>query len=394
MGMSFGPVWKNLKQLDAWVGRALTQVLALFSRRPASFAGSAPSASPRRVICAQFTGLGNVALALPLLRALREKGVSVAFWSFTGQAEIVSLSNLVDEVWSTPARPSFFVWGWIPALLRARRFRADAFVDLETASSLSAVLAKLSGAKTRIGYYGTGSSARERLYTHLVSVSSVRHISETHLMPLVALGLGKAPTRPPAFPPLPDLSAVRTLLPDVRGRKRVIVSINSNESRWHRHWPEANWTALCNQLLEDRSIDLFFPGGVGERDRIQALIAGLRDPIRAHNLAGEPTLAELLKLLSESELIVTIESGVMHLAAWTGRPMVALFGPQSPEIAGPLNPRAKTFWGKTACSPCYAPNRGAAAACRDNQCMKRIEVDEVVETCRAQLAANERGQAA
>ena len=379
--------WKRLRKLDFWVGAPLAWALGVLSRKSPSLAGTVPTSPPRRVICSQFTGLGNVTLSLPLLRALKEADVKVAFWSFEGQAELVELSGLADEVWGAPARSSFFLWRWIPAVIRARKFKADAFIDLETSSSLSAVLARLSGAPARVGFLGSGGTAREKLYTQLVSVSSVRHQSETLLLPLVSLGLGKPPSRRPSLPSLPDLSDVRTLFPDVRGRKKVIVNVNSNESRWHRHWPDSNWVSFCNQICEDRDVDLYFPGGAADRGRIQNLIAQLKDPVRAHNLAGEPTLAELLKLLTECDLVVTVESGIMHLAAWSGSPVLALFGPQTPEVGGPLGAQVRTIWGKTACSPCYLATIGAPAACRDNTCMRQIDVADVLEASRTLLGA-------
>src|SRR6185503_20323539 len=89
-----------MRRIDYWVGKPVIWAIRLFTPRPQSLHGDVhPKKLPKRVICTKFIGLGSVVLSLPLLKALKESGVEIAFWTFAGQAELAKLSGYVDHVW-------------------------------------------------------------------------------------------------------------------------------------------------------------------------------------------------------------------------------------------------------------------------------------------------------
>jgi ADP-heptose:LPS heptosyltransferase len=88
--------------------------------------------------------------------------------------------------------------------------------------------------------------------------------------------------------------------------------------------------------------------------------------------AGETSLKELCAILKRVDLMVTCDSGPMHIAAAMGTPTVALFGPTDPERTGPYGGGHKVLQGRMTCIPCFKRK------CRENQCMREIEVEEVL----------------
>jgi ADP-heptose:LPS heptosyltransferase len=377
-----------MQRIDDWIGKPLTWLLGRFTRQARFLGGEAPGRLPRRVICSKFIGIGSVVLSLPLLRALKDAGIEVAFWSFPGQADLVRLSGLADHVWEI--RPT--LTGFLPSLLRtwlaARRFGADAFLDLEPTANFTALLSRTSGAGVRVGFMAN-KPEREILFTHLVALTTPRHMSENILWMAKLLGCDVEPGKA-ALPPLPKSAAEAAPPASLKssGRRRVVVNINTSDlGASLRLWPRPHWIALCEELLRDPAVELVFPGIARERPSVAALIAGIPGGAgRVFNVAGQTSILELIGLLREADLVVSVDSGVMHLAAWAGAPVVGLFGPETPALYAPRTARARVLWSGLPCSPCCTVATEKHTRCRDNQCMKRIGPAQAVAACRAVLA--------
>jgi len=103
------------------------------------------------------------------------------------------------------------------------------------------------------------------------------------------------------------------------------------------------------------------------------------DTDRVINFAGKTTFQELITLYSLSDLLVTNDSGPVHFASTTNLPVIALFGPETPKIFGPMSPHAKVISLGLACSPCISVFNQKKSSCTDNQCMKQITVEMVIQ---------------
>ena len=372
-----------MRRIDYWVGKPLIWLLGKFTPKARSLHGDHhPQTPAKRVICAKFIGLGSVVLSLPLLRALKESGVRVAFWSFAGQAELVQLSGYVDEVFVI--RPS--LRQFLPTLLRswmqARRFKADAFLDLEPTANFTAVLSRIVGAKARIGFMSAKPS-RESLFTHLVALTPERHMVENNLIMTRHLGVPSNPDGANLLPGVPErIRRLDSVLPVTPGRRRIVLNVNSSDLSWHRMWPEQHWVNLAEQLLRDPVVELVFPGGPNERERVERIVSRLNHPGRIFNVAGTTSLLEIMRVLLDAELVVSVDSGIMHLAAWMDVPLLGMFGPETPSLYAPRSPRAMVLSARLPCSPCLSVAAEKITRCQDNQCMKRITPAEVYRTCR------------
>jgi heptosyltransferase-2 len=127
-----------------------------------------------------------------------------------------------------------------------------------------------------------------------------------------------------------------------------------------KRWP---YFAELSQRLEMPAIVL---GSAKERE----LGAG----VKGRNLAGETTLDEAIELMAGAALVVSNDSGLMHVAAALGRPQVALYGSSSPRHTPPLSAQARVLWLGIDCSPCYARE----CPLGHFRCMKELSVEQVL----------------
>jgi len=174
----------------------------------------------------------------------------------------------------------------------------------------------------------------------------------------------------------PPGTEIRLPLPD----PRLAVDAAAVEATRRRFGLEAPYAALCPgaeygpakrwpyfaELSRRLALPVVALGGARERES-GAGIAG-------RNLAGETTLDEAIELLAGASLVVSNDSGLMHVAAALGRPQLALFGSSSPTHTPPLSARAKVLWLGLECSPCYARE----CPLGHFRCMRELSVEDVL----------------
>jgi ADP-heptose:LPS heptosyltransferase len=353
-----------MRKIDSIAGKPIICLLN-------NFTSTTVTTTPKKVICTKFLGIGSTVLSIPLIQALKEANIKVAFWTFEGPGELAQTTNLVDEIWVI--KPTFL--GFLPTLLRtwlqARRFKADAFIDLEPTANFTAILSRLSCTNTRIGFK-TGKPVREQLFTHLIELNESLHMTQNFC------NLGK----PIGVRPL--ITSSLQLQSTKKNNKKtieILVNINASDLSWQRKWPMDHWVALCNDLLQDPRVELFFTGSNQESQAVSAVIKKIKKTDRIINLAGKTTIASLLVILNNCDLVISVDSGIMHLASLTQTPLIALFGPESPFIYGPRSRTATSIWQGLKCSPCLKTSNEKITLCKNNVCMKKIAPEMVYQEC-------------
>lgn len=124
-----------------------------------------------------------------------------------------------------------------------------------------------------------------------------------------------------------------------------------------KKWPERHFATLAGEAIA-RGMQVWIFGGPGDvaiGQTIRELVArGARDHVR--NLAGKTSITDVIDLISHCKTVVSNDSGLMHIAAATGRPLIALFGSTSPAFTPPLSDRARIVSDNLSCSPCFKRN--------------------------------------
>ena len=133
-------------------------------------------------------------------------------------------------------------------------------------------------------------------------------------------------------------------------------------------WEDNRFARLCDRIVEELKQKIVFTGSK-DHGSIERIRSGMTFP--SVNLEGQTTLRDLAYLYSLSGLLITTDSGPMHIAAAMNTPTVALFGPTDPSRTGPYGKGHIVVRKEMPCSPCFSKK------CDTKECMKEIGVDEV-----------------
>jgi 3-deoxy-D-manno-octulosonic-acid transferase/heptosyltransferase-1 len=154
----------------------------------------------------------------------------------------------------------------------------------------------------------------------------------------------------------------------IEEKKLIAVNVMA---RWEtKQWERKKFALLSDQLIEDYNAQIIFTGQKRDAPLITEIISLMNQS--AVNASGETTLKELACLFQRSQLVITTDSGPMHIAAAMGAPVVALFGPTAPWRTGPYSKNAKIARVDLQCSPCFKKK------CNHVSCMKDIAVKDVL----------------
>ncbi|MFY9985314.1 MAG: glycosyltransferase family 9 protein [Chthoniobacterales bacterium] len=406
----------KLQIIDRIVGVPLCAVFTLLRRLKGDRFVPERVELPRNVLFVKLAEQGSTVLAYPAIsRALQLVGrENVFFLVFEENRFILDAMGLIpaeNVITIRHKNPFELAWQALQAVMRIRRQRLDAAVDLEFFSRGSALLTFLSGARQRVGFhtfFGDG-PYRGDLMTHRLSYNPYLHTSQTFLLMVVALEQpvprsGKLSVQVPQiekwvpdFEPLAsEQDEIRTLLQrETRSETDppiVLLNPNASDLLPLRKWPEDRYVSLARRLLDAfPEIYIGLTGAPDEAGPIEAMVQEIGSP-RCFSLAGKTTLRQLLVLYTLSELLITNDSGPAHFAAMTQIHTLTLFGPETPALFGARTPRAVTIWQGLACSPCVNAYNNRQSSCTNNVCMQKIIVDRVFDEASKVYLARARKQ--
>ena len=150
-------------------------------------------------------------------------------------------------------------------------------------------------------------------------------------------------------------------------------------AKWaSKQWPLENFARLA-ESLSNQGASLVFTGSPEDREALESILGQIQTQKRMLNLAGKTDLKELAGLFSLADLVLTPDTGPMHLAAAVHAPLIALFGPTAPWRTGPYGNKHVILRKSLACSPCFKKK------CATMECMNTLTVEEVLEAAKIKL---------
>ena len=333
-----------------------------------------------RFLIVRLGSLGDVIHGIPAAAALRRRfpQAHIEWLVDPRYAELLDLVECIDGPIAFDPR-DLRIGGarGRSVLKRLRAAHYDAVIDLQGLLK-SAVLARLVGARRTIGF--PRAHLREPLarifYTEAPDPGAAPHVIEKNLGLLRPLGVSDLAVHFPLRIPRTDTVAA---LADRLGSDRYAI-VNPGAAWPNKRWPAERFGAVAASIRGEhgwRSVVLWGPGEEALAASVAAASQGAAD------VAPSTTIADLVGIARAAKLMVSGDTGPLHIAGAVGTPIVALFGPTSPERNGPWAARDVSLSRFATCSCRYERRCGRAAPC-----IGEITPEEVVQAVGRRVRAH------
>jgi lipopolysaccharide heptosyltransferase I len=335
---------------------------------------------PARVCIIKPSSLGDIVHALPILSALRGRwpGAHLAWVVNAPFRDLLDghpdLDDLIVYDRGRRGIDAAGIGGMAGVLARLRRGRYDLTIDLQGLFR-SAVLAAATGAKVRVGMADAREGARW-FYTHRVEAPRLG-IHAVDRARRVAVALGADLTEPRfnlAITPEDRRWAQQALAP--LPRPCLVLNLGA---RWPtKRWPPPHFAAIGRRAAEEFAAGLIAVGASEDRPLVDALARHLA-PVPLLDLCGQTRLRQLAALALEADLLLSNDTGPLHLAAAAGARVVGIYTCTSPRLTGPYGPRVATVQSGVWCAPSFRKR------CNRLDCMSELAPDRVWPVVKSQL---------
>ena len=308
---------------------------------------------PLRVLVVRLSAMGDIIHGIPAIAALRRERPNLQIgWLVEQRWMELLCAHPPERLRPRSEMKPLVEWvhvsdfkGWRKALASAatwhdmtgcmrevRAMKYDVALDLQGAVR-SAIAARLSGAKSRVGAAEPRELPARKFYTALIATPGA-HVVE-HALSLVSAVAGEDLTyEPPVFPRDPATEAWADRFCSSMGFRRLAI-INPGAGWGAKCWPAESYGEVARALAE-HGIAVMVNFGPDE----EQLARQVRDASGAVARPVSCSVSELIALTRRASLLVGGDTGPMHLAAALGVPIVALFGPTRPERNGPYATRS------------------------------------------------------
>lgn len=348
----------------------------------------------KKVLIVEMQGFGDALAVLPVARALRERlqGARLSLICQKVAADLFKDLPIFDDIVPLGLdKTELGIGDFVRSIPRLRQEEYDLLV-VPSWSLRHTAVSLIVRSKAKLGYLHDYSLELMYHNDYPVEVRGVstekeakysrdEHIVIRALKTIEPLGIQNGAERYQIEVSQRDKVYVSRLLRQYFGEdERQSFIVIAPGAVWkERTWPIDKWKRVVEMVSPENDVKFMIIGAVEERETNSVLCDG----IRGHNLCGDLNLSQLAALIERCFVFMGVDSGPMHLAAALDRPVIALFGPNVPEVCGPKGNLCFVVEAEMQCRPC---NQDFCPAPKGRRCMDLISPDRVLSAYRRLMA--------
>lgn len=334
---------------------------------------------PKRILIFELNWLGDILFSFPFIEAIRGKYPEsyISCVVVPRYKDLVRYNPNIDNLYIYSDKKgigSFFRALMLIIFFRKNKYDVCFFLKPSITKSL---IAKMSGIKKRIGFEG-----KKDYLTDKVSRPKNVHRAKEVFELAKYIGIKKEDIYYDFPLPESELDETSEFLKNLVGLNRKVVVLNPGGNWDVKRWPKENFIELGKRIVDNHpEVSIIITGSKKDIILANEIKEGI-DSNRVYVLAGSTDLVELACIFKISRIVISADSGPLHLAASSGTEVIGIFCPTSPDITGPIGiGKTNIVRGKTKCKiPCYNEN---CPECISG--MKNISSDEIYKIFRSEM---------
>ncbi len=333
--------------------------------------------APKKILIRGPNWVGDAVLAIPALKAVRSNfpNAEITLLVRPWVAGLFTSAPFIDRVWTEAKPTKLGDWTRITRNIRAFEFDLALLLPNSFESALMMFLARV---PNRIGYATDG---RAWMLTDSIAPSAeTQHQVQYYLDLTKAIRAETNSLSIEIEATAEERAEARKLLAEegiARGTRFLVLNPGAaygSAKRWH----EDRFADVADILAAEMDCGVAMIGSEGERPIAEQIRARMKR--RVAILSGQTSLETLIGVLAESSLMITNDSGPMHIAAALGVPTVAVFGSTDERVTSPVGRRTRVVKNPVECSPCLLRECPI-----DHRCMNGVTVGDVCKAAREVL---------
>ena len=363
-------IWR--KHLDKWIGCPLLFLLGLFHRKRERKLLNEKAVL--NIVLIKTAAIGDTIILSAMVDEIKQQYPKsrITLICSKNNLAMVQLLRGVDNIFTFWMERPFHSLRQLHTL-----GRFDLLLDFGPWPRINGVISWMIRADYKVGF------KRVHTYRHYVYDQWVEHLDSLHEIDnyrnILKVGGIKISGRRPYFATFGDNV--------IKERPYVVFhQYPGGAMEFQRKWAEERWVELGKCLYQKYGTCILLSGAQLDQEEAEHSAQLMRrDGVAAKSIAGVYSLEQMAQILAGAVLVVSVNTGIMHLAAAVGAPLIALHGATSEKRWGPLSENAVVVKSGEPCQPCIS--LGFESKCTDPVCMQNITVDMVVCTAEQMLSS-------
>jgi lipopolysaccharide heptosyltransferase I len=345
------------------------------------------SKSVKKILIIKLSALGDVVHALPVARTLRQEypDAFIAWMVEERYQELLYNNPDIDEVITLRTKHWRKNWNWetckeiLQTKNNLQQKNFDVVFDFHGLIK-SGLIAMLSGAKTKVGFHRK--NCKEKISCIFTNKKGPYMAGGIHVVDMYltlvqsALGIQKQIKQFPLSTTDNQEEKIEAFLQNhAELTAKPIIGINPGAGFESKLWQLERFAQLADRIVDEMGCSILLTWGPGEEDKVKKIATLMQ---QKNWIAPATTIQESIALYKHLKLLVSCDSGPLHLCAALGIATVSLFGPTDPVRNGAYGLHHETVYKMLPCSFCWKKKCPLGT----NECMEQVSVGEVFDAVR------------